>query len=239
MCHYSIDKESHLPVDTAVDHSGDGAEPSANSVSALSLLRLSHYTGRGEWAERSRHILAAFSDRLIKIPIALPEMVRALTAQYHSLKQVVIAGQPHSQDTQQLISCVNSHFVPNKLHLVSQLLLPVIDFEMLMCPAIRSAQLHCICINWNLVTFASNPFMDVDASDISEQVGSLFTLDCGELEMEILNLQNDIQLKARYPVSDFWTLVDKDKHRNLCTAAMKVVSLFGSTYLCDSMPFRT
>lgn len=97
----------------------DGAEPSANSVSALSLLRLSHYTGRGEWAERSRHILAAFSDRLIKIPIALPEMVRALTAQYHSLKQVVIAGQPHSQDTQQLISCVNSHFVPNKVLLLA------------------------------------------------------------------------------------------------------------------------
>ncbi|KAK6478405.1 spermatogenesis-associated protein 20 isoform X1 [Huso huso] len=97
----------------------DGAEPSANSVSVLSLLRLSHYTGRGEWAERSRHILAAFSDRLIKIPIALPEMVRALTAQYHSLKQVVIAGQPHSQDTQQLISCVNSHFVPNKVLLLA------------------------------------------------------------------------------------------------------------------------
>ncbi|RXM96099.1 General transcription factor II-I repeat domain-containing protein 2A [Acipenser ruthenus] len=82
--------------------------------------------------------------------------------------------------------------------------------------------------------FASHPFMDVDVSDISEQVGSLFNLDCVELEMEILNLQNDIQLKARYPVSDFWTLVDKDKYRNLCTAAMKVESLFGSTYLCES-----
>ncbi|RXN01241.1 hypothetical protein EOD39_7389 [Acipenser ruthenus] len=75
----------------------DGAEPSANSVSALSLLRLSHYTGRGEWAERSRHILAAFSDRLIKIPIALPEMVRALTAQYHSLKQVLLLADGNTE----------------------------------------------------------------------------------------------------------------------------------------------
>ncbi len=67
----------------------DGAEPSANSVSAFNLLRLSHYTGRQEWLQRSQQLLAAFSDRLTRVPIALPEMVRALMAQHYTLKQVI------------------------------------------------------------------------------------------------------------------------------------------------------
>lgn len=67
----------------------DGAEPSANSVSASNLLRLSHYTGRQEWLQKSQRLLAAFSDRLNRAPIALPEMVRALMAQHYTLKQVI------------------------------------------------------------------------------------------------------------------------------------------------------
>lgn len=66
----------------------DGAEPSANSVSALNLLRLSHLTGRQDWMERCQRLLAAFSDRLVRVPIALPEMVRGLMALHYSLKQV-------------------------------------------------------------------------------------------------------------------------------------------------------
>ncbi|XP_049615794.1 spermatogenesis-associated protein 20 isoform X2 [Syngnathus scovelli] len=68
----------------------DGAEPSANSVSAWNVLRLSQYTGRQEWLQRCQKLLAAFSERLTKLPIALPEMVRALMAQHHMLKQVLM-----------------------------------------------------------------------------------------------------------------------------------------------------
>lgn len=70
----------------------DGAEPSGNSVSASNLLRLSHYTGRQEWLQRSQRLLAAFSDRLTRVPIALPEMVRALEAQHYTLKQVILTS---------------------------------------------------------------------------------------------------------------------------------------------------
>lgn len=66
----------------------DGAEPSANSVSASNLLRLSHYCGRREWLQRSQQLLAAFSDRLTRVPIALPEMVQALMAEHSELQQV-------------------------------------------------------------------------------------------------------------------------------------------------------
>lgn len=66
----------------------DGAEPSANSVSVFNLLRLSEYTGKQEWLQKSERLLAAFTDRLTKVPIALPEMVRALMAQHYTLKKV-------------------------------------------------------------------------------------------------------------------------------------------------------
>ncbi|KAM9715705.1 spermatogenesis-associated protein 20 isoform 2-T3 [Menidia menidia] len=93
----------------------DGAEPSANSVSASNLLRLSHYTGRQEWLQKSQQLLAAFSDRLTKVPIALPEMVRALMAEHYTLKQIVIRGQEDASDTSSLLAAANSLFLPFKV----------------------------------------------------------------------------------------------------------------------------
>ncbi|XP_031699965.1 spermatogenesis-associated protein 20 [Anarrhichthys ocellatus] len=93
----------------------DGAEPSANSVSASNLLRLSHYSGRREWLQRSQQLLAAFSDRLTRVPIALPEMVQALMAQHYTLQQIVICGQRDAPDTASLLAAVNSLFLPHKV----------------------------------------------------------------------------------------------------------------------------
>lgn len=99
----------------ALKQDQDGAEPSANSVSAMNLLRLSHLTGRQDWIQRSQQLLTAFSDRLIKVPIALPDMVRSVMAQHYTLKQIVICGQPDAEDTANLISCVNSLFLSHKV----------------------------------------------------------------------------------------------------------------------------
>ncbi|KAF3704721.1 Spermatogenesis-associated protein 20 Sperm-specific protein 411 [Channa argus] len=103
----------------------DGAEPSANSVSASNLLRLSHYTGRQDWLQKSQQLLAAFSDRLNRVPIALPEMVRALMAQHCTLKQIVIRGQRDAPDTTDLLAAVNSLFLPHKPLLKKMCLLAV------------------------------------------------------------------------------------------------------------------
>lgn len=66
----------------------DGAEPSANSVSAHNLLRLHGYTGHKDWMDKCVCLLTAFSERMRRVPVALPEMVRALSAQQQTLKQV-------------------------------------------------------------------------------------------------------------------------------------------------------
>ncbi|CAL9703583.1 unnamed protein product [Knipowitschia caucasica] len=84
------------------------------------------------------------------------------------------------------------------------------------------------------VSFISNPFMSVDITGTAENLSTAFTLDAGQVEMEIISLQNDLYLKTHLSSPNFWNLVDMEKYRSICTAALKVACLFGSTYLCES-----
>ncbi|KAK0142715.1 General transcription factor II-I repeat domain-containing protein 2A [Merluccius polli] len=84
------------------------------------------------------------------------------------------------------------------------------------------------------VTFMANPFMDVDISEISGQMAELFCVDPVEMEMEVINLQNNVQLKSQQHSQHFWSLVEPDNYENLHQAALKMCALFGSTYLCES-----
>ncbi|XP_048343624.1 spermatogenesis-associated protein 20 isoform X2 [Sphaerodactylus townsendi] len=93
----------------------DGAEPSPNSVAVTNLLRAASYTGYKEWAKKAGQILAAFSERLLKIPVVLPEMARATAACHLTLKQVVVCGDPSKEDTKELLHCVYSTYTPNRV----------------------------------------------------------------------------------------------------------------------------
>lgn len=84
------------------------------------------------------------------------------------------------------------------------------------------------------VSFISNPFMQVDTTCIVEQLSATFNLDVGQVEMETVTLQNGIYLKANQAAPNFWCLADTEKYSGVSTAAMKVASMFGSTYLCES-----
>ncbi|KAE8576790.1 hypothetical protein XENTR_v10004320 [Xenopus tropicalis] len=92
----------------------DGAEPSGNSVSVVNLLRLACYTGRTEFTERSGQILAAFSERLLKVPASLPEMVRGNMIYHQTVKQVVVCGDKEDPNTRELLEAAQSMYVPNK-----------------------------------------------------------------------------------------------------------------------------
>ena len=84
------------------------------------------------------------------------------------------------------------------------------------------------------VSFVTNLFMYVDVASTAEQLSDLFSLSATGVEMEILTLQNDINLKAHQFAPNVWCLLDKEKFSDVCTAAMKIASFFGSTYLCES-----
>uniref|UniRef100_A0A8C1R9U2 HAT C-terminal dimerisation domain-containing protein n=1 Tax=Cyprinus carpio TaxID=7962 RepID=A0A8C1R9U2_CYPCA len=69
-----------------------------------------------------------------------------------------------------------------------------------------------------------------ELNDIQEV--QVFDLPIG-VDMEIIELQNDIELKARSRDSDFWGLVNTEKFPLLSSCARKVKAYFGSTYLCE------
>ena len=93
----------------------DGAEPSANSVAAMNLLRLAEMANRPAWRERADHVFGAFSRQIEHAPETLPQMICAADFALSKPRQVVIAGDSARQDTQALLSVVNQRYLPNKV----------------------------------------------------------------------------------------------------------------------------
>ncbi|CAG2247566.1 Spermatogenesis-associated protein 20 [Mytilus edulis] len=97
----------------------DGAEPCSNSVAVSNLLRLSNFIDKPEYGEKANKILTVFNERLMKIPLAVPEMVSGLLFSLSTTKQIILVGDPGSEDLTALIDCLNSHFIPNKVMIKS------------------------------------------------------------------------------------------------------------------------
>jgi uncharacterized protein len=97
----------------------DGAEPSPNSTAAMNLLRLAQFTDRAEWRNQAHKTLSAFTARLQSEPDAVPALVSALDFLLAQTKQILIAGNPASQDTRDLLRQVNTRFLPNKILLLA------------------------------------------------------------------------------------------------------------------------
>ncbi len=97
----------------------DGAEPSGNAVSAHNLLRLKHMLGREEFGNKAENLFRAFGGIIDSTPHALPRMLLALQFYLGGPKQVVIAGDPESDDTRALLKAARRHFVPDKIVLLA------------------------------------------------------------------------------------------------------------------------
>jgi uncharacterized protein YyaL (SSP411 family) len=97
----------------------DGAEPSPNSTAAMNLLRLAEFTDRADWREMGHKTISAFAARLQSDPEAVPALASALDFRLAPKKQILIAGDPKSQDTRELLKQVNSRFLPNKILLLA------------------------------------------------------------------------------------------------------------------------
>ncbi len=97
----------------------DGAEPSPNSTAAMNLLRLAQFTDRAKWRDKAQKTLSAFAARLQSDPDAVPALSSALDFRLAQTKEILIVGDPRSQDTRELLRQVNSRFLPNKILLLA------------------------------------------------------------------------------------------------------------------------
>ncbi|OVE79819.1 hypothetical protein BVY02_02225 [bacterium J17] len=93
----------------------DGAEPSANGISALNLLRLFELTAEKEHVDRFEHIISAASSRIAQYPTGHPSLLIALDYRWDNSKEIVVIGDPESQTASKIKALVAETFLPNKI----------------------------------------------------------------------------------------------------------------------------
>ncbi|XP_069691071.1 spermatogenesis-associated protein 20 isoform X2 [Periplaneta americana] len=93
----------------------DGAEPSGNSVAASNLLRLAAFLDRPELRDKAARLFTAFTSRLSRVPIALPELTSALMLYHDSPTQVFVTGSVDAPDTRALLAAVQGKLIPGRV----------------------------------------------------------------------------------------------------------------------------
>jgi uncharacterized protein YyaL (SSP411 family) len=116
--YFDVDASDSLPL-SRTRESYDGAEPAPNSTAAMNLLRLAEFVDRTEWREKAQKTISAFAARLQSDPEAVPALASALDFRLATKQQIVIAGNPSSWDTRELLQQVNARFLPNKILLLA------------------------------------------------------------------------------------------------------------------------
>jgi uncharacterized protein YyaL (SSP411 family) len=97
----------------------DGAEPSANSVSALNLARLGQMLDNAADTKRARLVMQAAENTLRQAPLALPQMLVALDFQLGPIRQIVVAGVPGTPATAAMLRVARKPFLPRSVILLA------------------------------------------------------------------------------------------------------------------------
>jgi uncharacterized protein len=108
---------SHLLIRIKDDY--DGAEPSANSVAAMNVLRLWQVTDRRALVDKADGIFRALGRRLTRSPGSLPQLAATINFRLSKPRQIVVVGDPAAGDTRLMLRLVNERFIPNKIVLLA------------------------------------------------------------------------------------------------------------------------
>lgn len=108
--------------DTSDDHEAllhrpkdvqDNATPSANAMAALTLLRLSLYTGDGRYWEVAETAVASLSQAMLKYPGAFAHWLCAADFMLSEPREVAVLGDPGVDDTEALVETVFAQYRPH------------------------------------------------------------------------------------------------------------------------------
>jgi uncharacterized protein YyaL (SSP411 family) len=90
----------------------DGAEPSGNSVALLNLLRLARLTNSPEFQTAVERTLGGLAARISQQPVAVPQMLAGLDEYLSPKRQIILAGERHSEQTRAFIKVLRTRFLP-------------------------------------------------------------------------------------------------------------------------------
>ncbi len=96
----------------------DGATPSGNSVALFNILRLGRITGNTEFEKIAEQIIRAFGETIKQHPSGYTQFLCALDFVLGPTKEIVIAGEPGSDDTERILREIGKRFLPRKVLLL-------------------------------------------------------------------------------------------------------------------------
>jgi uncharacterized protein len=92
----------------------DGAEPTGNSIAALTLLKLSAITGEDRFRQRAEELLRSFGALLSGAPAALGEMLLAVDLLLADPREVVLV-RPRGGSDEALLDVLRPRFAPSQV----------------------------------------------------------------------------------------------------------------------------
>jgi uncharacterized protein YyaL (SSP411 family) len=96
----------------------DGAIPSGNSVAVSNLFRLARITANTDYEDKANKIMLAFSKDVESAPSGYTQMMVALGFGIGPSYEIVIVGNPESEDTKDMLNSLGKHFIPYKVVLL-------------------------------------------------------------------------------------------------------------------------
>ncbi len=106
-------KDDSILVRTKEDY--DSAEPTANSIAILNLLRLSQLTDNKQWYDKAYNSIMLFSKKLSAQPYAMPQMLCALDFALHKPMQIIISGEKNAFEVREMLAEVHKRYIPGKI----------------------------------------------------------------------------------------------------------------------------
>jgi uncharacterized protein len=97
----------------------DNAVPSANSVLALQLQRLALITGDRQFETHAVDVMRIGRDLMLRSPLAFAHLLEALDFYTGTPDEIVIVGDPDTEDTDALLHVIRQRFRPNKILVVA------------------------------------------------------------------------------------------------------------------------
>jgi uncharacterized protein YyaL (SSP411 family) len=96
----------------------DGSIPSGNSVAAMSLLRLHHYTGGELFLQRAEALLRLFAEPMRSQPFGFANLLTAVDFHASGPREIVVVGDAASAPAAALLARIRAAYLPNRTLLV-------------------------------------------------------------------------------------------------------------------------
>jgi len=91
----------------------DGSIPSANGIILQNLNRLAQITANPSLKETADQLSNTFSTQINTHPTAFTQFITAVQHQMSSTREIVIVGEPKNKDTKEILSFLQSHYLPH------------------------------------------------------------------------------------------------------------------------------